>query len=104
MNNLFRDIPTTLDKEIFEDLAASDSVRIERVLSQGQTSPEEGWYDQEEHEWVVVVKGRGTISYEDGSFITLQPGDYVNIPAHTKHRVSWTDPDEVTVWLAVFYK
>ncbi len=34
----------------------------------------------------------------------MKPGDFVNIPAHKKHRVEWTTPDELTIWLAVFYK
>jgi len=33
----------------------------------------------------------------------IKSGDFVNIPAHTKHRVEWTALDEPTVWLAVFY-
>jgi len=27
----------------------------------------------------------------------------VDLPAKCRHRVDWTDPDEPTVWLAVFY-
>jgi cupin 2 domain-containing protein len=34
----------------------------------------------------------------------LKPGDYVHIPAHTKHRVLWTDALEPTIWLAVHYR
>jgi cupin 2 domain-containing protein len=33
----------------------------------------------------------------------MRPGDFVKIPAHQKHRVDWTTPDELTVWLAVWY-
>ena len=33
----------------------------------------------------------------------MNPGDYINIPAHTKHRVSWTEPKKVTLWLCIFY-
>jgi cupin 2 domain-containing protein len=79
-------------------------VRIERIVSSGQTSPESGWYDQNENEWVIVLEGFGTIQFEDGSEITLKKGDFVNIPAHTKHKVSETDKNNITIWLAVFYK
>ncbi len=82
----------------------SPTVRIERIVSKGQTSPDSGWYDQEEHEWVMVMKGQATIAFENGTSVTLAQGDYLNIPAHCKHKVSWTDPNRATVWLAVFYK
>ena len=103
MNNIFSSVPDTIDKEIFEDLLTKDSVRIERIISKGQSSPEYGWYDQEEHEWVIVLKGAGIISFEDGRDVKLCKGDFLNIPAHTKHRVKWTDPESPTIWLAIFY-
>lgn len=103
MNNLFSSLAIVGDQEIFEDLLKNDSVRIERILSRGHCSEENDWYDQDENEWVVVLKGAGTVVFGDGRQIHLSEGDYLNIPAHTKHRVSWTDPDVVTVWLAIFY-
>jgi cupin 2 domain-containing protein len=104
MKNLFSSIPGSLENEMFEDLLKHDNVRIERILSKGQSSPAEGWYDQVEHEWVAVLEGCGVVSFEDGSEIKLSKGDYLNIPAHVKHRVKWTDPDRITIWLAIFYK
>ncbi len=103
MNNLFTSLPTNLEREVFEDIVSAANVRIERIVSKGHTSPAEGWYDQDEHEWVVVLEGAGTIGFEDGREVTLQRGDCLNIPAHTKHRVAWTAPDRPTIWLAVFY-
>jgi len=102
-NNLFTSIPSVINQEIFEDLFNNGTVRIERILSKGHCSDENDWYDQDENEWVVVLKGAGTVVYEDGRHVQLGEGDYLNIPAHTKHRVMWTDPDVVTVWLAIFY-
>lgn len=90
--------------EFFEDIVRSPTVRIERIVSKGHTSPETGWYDQDENEWVMVVKGRATLEFEDGSRCEMSAGDYVNIPAHIRHKVAWTDPDDITIWLAVFYK
>lgn len=103
-NNLFDAIPTTLESEAFEDIVNARNVRIERILSKGHASPELGWYDQDENEWVVVLKGSGRLVFDDGRSVTLNVGDYVDIPAHRRHRVEWTDPDEVTLWLAVFYR
>ncbi|WP_228743135.1 cupin domain-containing protein [Marinobacter sp. F4218] len=90
--------------EVFEDLVHSSTVRIERIVSKGHSSPDKGWYDQDENEWVMVVEGKASLEFEDGSKSELSAGDYINIPAHLKHKVTWTDPDEITVWLAVFYK
>ena len=104
MKNLFSSIPNVVENEMFEDLLKHDNVRVERILSKGQSSPMEGWYDQEENEWVVVLDGCGVISFENGTEIKLSKGDYLNIPAHVKHKVKWTDPDKTTIWLAVFYK
>jgi cupin 2 domain-containing protein len=70
-----------------------------------EQSPEGFWYDQDEAEWVVVLKGEAKLLFEDDHEpITMRPGDHVLIPAHRKHRVEWTTPDEPTVWLAVFYR
>jgi cupin 2 domain-containing protein len=101
--NLFTNIPHDLDKEVVDILLQSSDIRIERILSKGHTSPESGWYDQTQHEWVILLEGAATITFEDGKETNLSKGDYLNIPAHVKHKVSWTDPDVETIWLAVFY-
>ncbi len=77
-------------------------VRIERIVSHGHASPEGFWYDQDQDEWVVVLKGQARLRFQDGQ-IELKPGDFVNIPARKKHRVEWTTPHEPTIWLAVHY-
>jgi cupin 2 domain-containing protein len=87
---------------VIETLAEGSHIRIERIVSEGDTSPAEGWYDQDKAEWVLLVQGAARLEFED-SLLELKPGDYVNIPAHCKHRVAWTTPDEKTIWLAVFY-
>src|SRR5690554_2707233 len=103
MNNLYDNLPDKLPREAFTDLLNAASVRIERILSRGHTSPESGWYDQDEHEWIVLLQGAAELTFADGQVFELKPGDYLNIPAHTRHRVSWTDTARITVWLAVFY-
>ena len=103
MNNLLRSIPENLDNEVFEQLVKRHGVTIERIISKGHSSPESGWYDQEQHEWVTVLKGKAVISFADKSAVTLREGDYITIKAHEKHRVEWTDPDKETIWLAVHF-
>ncbi|MBD3257537.1 cupin domain-containing protein [candidate division GN15 bacterium] len=101
--NLLANLPAALREEWFDTLVEAEHVTVERIVSRGHTSPASGWYDQPRHEWVVVLKGRGTVAFEDGEEATLGPGDHLRIPAHRRHRVAWTAPDEDTVWLAVHY-
>ena len=89
--------------EIFDDLLSSGNVRIQRIVSHGHSSPPEFWHDQKQHEWVIVLSGSAKIAYEDGDTVHLEPGDYLAIPAHTRHRLEWTPPNVDTVWLAVFH-
>lgn len=101
-SNLFTDLPSKLPNELITTLLAATNLRIERIVSHGHASPDGFWYDQDQHEWVVVLQGAARLSIE-GAAKELMPGDYINIPAHQKHRVEWTTPEEPTVWLAVFY-
>lgn len=101
--NLFHSIPAVIEEEVFETLLQSNDVKIERIISKGHQSPESGWYDEPRNEWVIVLKGEAVIAFESGEQEKLVKGSYINIPAHTKHRVSWTKPDTETVWLAVHY-
>jgi cupin 2 domain-containing protein len=102
--NLLSDIPENLNEEKFQNLLQSGSVRVERIVSHGHTSPPSFWYDQDEGEWVLLLKGAAILQFEcDPEPLRLGPGDHVDIPAHCRHRVAWTTPDEPTIWLAVFY-
>lgn len=101
--NLFADLPKNLSAELVDILAESGDVRVERIVSTGHRSPRDFWYDQDEHEWVVVLKGQAMLAFEDGETVLMKPGDHVLIPARRRHRVDWTTADEPTVWLAVFF-
>jgi len=89
-------------EEIFELIGGNDNVLIERIISKAHVTPEGQWYDQERSEWVMVLKGEAKLQFEDG-IIHLKIGDYVDIPAHKKHRVAWTCERGETLWLAVHY-
>ena len=102
IKNIFDDLPQHLPKELVQTLIRAADVRIERIVSHGHASPEGFWYDQPQHEWVIVLKGAARLQFEDG-MVEMKPGDYINIPAYKKHRVDWTTPDEPTVWLGVRY-
>ena len=101
--NIFQDIPSDLTQEMFETLLQNKNIRIERIISYGQSSPAEGWYKQDEHEWVLLVEGEALLAFEDNNEVHLKAGDYLNIPAHTQHKVVWTKENTKTIWLALFY-
>ena len=93
------------EEELLTTLAERPGVRIERIVSTGQASPPGFWYDQDWGEWVVLLSGAALLRFADEDEPRhLGPGDWVDIPAHCRHRVEWTDPDQPTVWLAVHYR
>ena len=102
--SLLRDLPDARGGEAIETLLAAPSVRIERIVSLGQASPPGFWYDQPQAEWVMLLAGAARLRFADESETRLLgPGDWVEIAAHRRHRIDWTDPATPTVWLAVFY-
>jgi len=102
--NLFADLPDARAAEIFETLLWRPGVRIDRIVSQGQRSPDGFWHDQADGEFVLLLAGAARLRFEDEAQPReLRPGDWLDIPPHRRHRVEWTDPDRQTVWLAVFY-
>ena len=80
-------------------LFENPSVKIERIVSRSYSSPSGFWYDQDEEEWVMVVRGEAVLEFEGGELVCMKEGDYVTIPRHVKHRVRQTSPE--TIWLAV---
>jgi cupin 2 domain-containing protein len=92
-------------QELFEPLLEGGRFRLERIVSTGQITPAGEWYDQASPEWVALLTGAAHLRLADpDELIALQPGDAVNIRAHRRHRVEWTDPDCETIWLALHYQ
>lgn len=103
--NLLANLPDGTSKEQTAELLASPYVRIERIVSTGQASPPGFWYDQDQDEWVLLVAGAATEQLaNEPTPRRLHLGDYLLIPAHSRHRVEWTDPAEPTIWLANRYR
>src|SRR5687767_11412231 len=102
--NLFDGVPNDLKGELFQTLIAAPGVRVERIVSRGHASPEGFWYDQDTREWVLLVSGAARLRFEGEEPVEMSPGAYVDIPAHRRHRVEWTDPKQPTIWLAVHYE
>ena len=101
--NIFDSIPDIIGEELTDVLVQRKDLKIERIVSRGHSAPETGWYDQDLDEWVMILQGEAMISLENQQEVYLAVGAYLNIPAHTKHKVQWTSPDTDTIWLAVHY-
>lgn len=105
MPNLYDGLDGNQTTELIDLLVATDQVRIERIVSTGQASPADFWYDQDQAEFVVLLRGEASLRFEDETDDRmLRPGDWLRIEPHRWHRVTWTSRDEPTVWLAVFYR
>lgn len=101
-SNLLTFLPDASSQEQVEEILKGQGCRIERIVSQGQASPEGFWYDQDQAEWVLIMQGQARLEFaETGQMLELGPGDSLMIPAHCQHRVAWTDPSQATVWLAI---
>lgn len=101
-NNIFDAIPAQLPEECVDILLQQSGMRIERIISRGHATPSGQWYDQDSDEWVLVLAGKAGLRIEGRQeVITLNPGDYVHLRAHQRHRVEWTLENENTLWLAI---
>lgn len=101
MTNLFS-LPDPLPStEQVDDLITDLGVKIERIVSTGQITPKDQWYDQKRDEWVILIQGKAHLEYENGQITKLSPGDHQLIPAHKKHRVTYTSQDPPCIWLAI---
>ena len=101
--NILAELPPDTGAEIFQRLAGSRHVLIERIISRAQCSAPGEWYEQARAEFVLLVSGSATLVFEGGEPLQLSPGDYLDIPAGRRHRVERTDPLRETIWLAVHY-
>src|ERR1700733_14018051 len=99
--NLFENLPVRTEDEEFTALLSRKAVRIERIVSNGQSTPEGAPYDQAHDEWVLLLRGAASVWVDGDGERDLRPGDYLLFPAHRLHRVTRTADDEPTVWLAI---
>ncbi len=103
VKNIFENFQAEIKEEYFEDLISTGNFKLERIVSQGHSSPENFWYDQDKNEFVLLVSGSAELEFENESSIQLKPGDYLIIPPHKRHRVSKTDSSQKTVWIALHF-
>ena len=101
--NLLDRLPDArMDQEIFEPLISLPGARIERIVSTGQVTPTDEWYDQDDDEWVALLAGAARLQIDgEDTERELTAGDWVFLPARCRHRVTWTQASPPTVWLAI---
>jgi cupin 2 domain-containing protein len=103
--NLFAEIKRPQNSfEVFESLAETDSVLVERIISAGQITPEGKWLEQERNEWVLLIEGSASLAFESGEQFDLESGDYVLIPKAAKHKITYTSEDPPCIWLAFHFE
>jgi len=101
--NIYQHLPADKTHEVIDLLVKNSSLKIERIVSHGHSSPESGWYDQSNIEWVMLLQGEARLEVEHDKEYHLVCGSYLTIPAHVRHRVTWTLPEKPTIWLAIHY-
>lgn len=101
VHNLFAGLPPQQTEELFETLFQREGLKVERIISHGQTTPPGEWYDQAWDEWVILLSGSATLRFDNDELHRLSAGDYLLIPAHCRHRVEHTDEKVKSVWLAL---
>ncbi len=103
VKNIFHIPKKSADQEIFETLLKKPNIMIERIVSCGQVTEKDKWYDQRKEEWVILLSGNAKIEFLEEE-ISMEAGDYIYIPAHCKHRVTYTSTHPACIWLAIHWK
>lgn len=102
VKNLLKDLPES-KQEVFDTLVKTDTVLVERIVSSGQATPTGEWLKSNQDEFVLLVTGGASISFQEGKTVKLNPGDYLLIPKGRAHRVVHTETRTPTVWLTVYH-
>src|SRR5688572_16277322 len=87
-------LPSRAEHEMVE-LLVDTGIKIQRIVSCAHASPEDFWYDQDHDEWVILLAGSAGLLIEgEAEPRNLETGDYIELPAHLRHRIAWTDADQ----------
>jgi len=102
VKQIFANLSPEAVEESFLTLFENNRLKVERIVSHAHSSPPGFWYDQDDDEWVLVLRGSATLEFCGGELLELNCGDYLTIPSHVKHRVARTSAE--TIWLAIHGK
>ena len=120
--NIYDKIPESITEEIIEIMYQNPHCKVERIISNGQITTENEWYDQDQEEWIILVQGEATIlieklqeessdkcnilncniKEESCDKVHMVKGDTLLIKSHQKHRVIYTSQNPLCIWLCVF--
>jgi cupin 2 domain-containing protein len=100
--NIFEQIIVDKKEEFFFEIFKNKTIKVEKIVSNGQKSPENFWYEQDKSEFILLLEGFAILEFEN-RVVELKKGDCLNIEAYQKHKVKFTSLDEPTIWFAVFY-
>ena len=121
--NIFDLKDLSVNEEIIKILFKNENVKIEKIISTGQTTD---WQESNKNEFVILVQGNAEIEHydnricEDKNFKTnenimknlkntndmklqLGKGDIILIKKGERHRVSYTSKNPCCVWICIFF-
>lgn len=101
--NLFARLPAAKRAEGVTELLDRPGLRLERIVSHGQATPEDAPMVQDRDEWVVLLQGAAGLRIAGFEEVTLKPGDHLLIEKGAAHWVTWTAKGEPSVWLALHF-
>jgi cupin 2 domain-containing protein len=105
MKNIFSiDRNHDFTEEIFLELFKNENCKIEKIISTGQVTKAGEWMEDERNEWVILLQGESELKFINGDFYKMKAGDYILIPANTRHRVESTSKNPPCIWLAIYIK
>jgi len=105
-------------EEIVKILAQNENVKIEKIISIGQTTD---WQESGQNEFVILVQGEAEIEYFENTNLEkneniirdkkntnnkklqLSKGDTVLINKGERHRVSYTSKNPCCIWICIFF-
>ncbi len=104
VENYFTDYKESSSLENSIDLLIGNKFRLEKIVSKGYKTPKDKWLKEDNEEFVLMLKGKAELFFENQQKIVLKEGDYFIIPANTKHKVLKTSVKPLCVWLTIHFK
>lgn len=90
-----------MKNELHITVYESDVLKIQTIKSFGFKSAEGEWFDQNEEEVVLIIRGRAVLQFDDKN-VSLEKGDKYIIKRHEKHRILYTSKN--CEWYCVYIK
>lgn len=90
--------------ENFSNLLVKSNFKLEKIVSKGYKTPKSKWLKEDIDEFVMLLKGKAELLFENGQTVVLMEGDYLTIPANTKHKVIKTSVRPLCYWLTIHFK